>query len=136
VGLTSQIHDFNPGIDDETGLFWTAPIDRGNVRVNLGDGSASLHVADLAVEDYGNVVNALKDGPSLEAMVSFDASWSGVNQRVKIRNKDKDFGGEFIRNSATLVWSGSNESGFRFQSDLLSAGFATIGHERNGSFFQ
>jgi hypothetical protein len=135
VGLTSQVHDFNPGIE-ESGLFWTAPIDRGSVRVNLDDGSASMHAADLEVEDYGNVVNALKDGPSLEAAVSFDVSWSGVNERVKIRNPSTDFAGEFIRNAATLVWSGSNESGFSFQSDSLAAGFATIGHERNGSFFQ
>jgi hypothetical protein len=66
-----------------------------------------LHVADLDVEDYGNVVNALQDGPSLEAKVSFDVNWRGVKERVKIRNAEKDFGGEYIRNSATLVWSGS-----------------------------
>jgi len=134
VGLTSQVHDFNPGIRD-SGLFWTVPVDRGSVRVNLGDGSASLHVSDLDVEDYGNVVNALKDGPSLEAAVSFDVSWSGVTERVQIRNATTDFGGEYIRNSATLVWSGSNSSGFRFEADSLAAGFATIGHERNGLFF-
>lgn len=134
MGHTSQLHDFNPGIRD-SGLFWTVPIDRGAVRVNLVDGSASLHVDDLDVEDYGNVVNALKDGPSLAASVSFDASWSGVTERVKISNPATDFGGEYIRNSATLVWSGSNSSGFSFQADASAAGFATIGHERNGSFF-
>jgi len=134
VGLTSQVHDFNPGIDDDTGLFWTAPIDRGSVRVNLGDGSASLHVGDLDVEDYHDVVNALRDGPSVEASVAFDVSWSGVGERVKVRNADVDFGGEYVRNSATLVWSAS-ESGFTFDSNPLASGFATIGHERNGSFF-
>jgi hypothetical protein len=128
------VHDFNPGIA-ESGLFWTAPIDRGSIRVNLGAGSASMHVADLDVEDYGNVVNALQDGPSVEATVSFDVSWSGVNERVKIRNRNTDFAGEFIRNSATLAWS-AQETGFSFQSDPLTAGFATIGHERNGSFFK
>ena len=89
-----------------------APIDRGSIRVNLGDGSASMHVADLEVEDYGNVVNALQDGPSVEATVSFDITWSGVKERVKIRNPSTDFGGEFIRNSATLVWT-AGESGLR-----------------------
>jgi hypothetical protein len=93
-----------------------------------------MHVADLDVEDYGNVVNALQDGPSVEATVSFDVSWNGVNERVKIRNHTTDFAGEFIRNSATLVWS-AEEAGFSFQSDSHPAGFATIGHERNGSFF-
>jgi hypothetical protein len=133
VGLTSQVHDFNPGIES-SGLFWTTRIDRGNVKVNLGDGSASLHVGDLDVEDYGNVVNALLDGPSVPAAVSFDVTWSGISERVKIRNGDIDFGGEYIRNEAQLVWSAS-EAGFSFQSDPLASGFATLGHERNGVFF-
>jgi hypothetical protein len=84
-------------------------------------------------------VNALQDGPSLEAAVSFDVAWSGVAERVKIRNTETDFAGEYVRNSATLVWSATNESGFSFDSDpsdpLSNSEFATIGHERNGSFF-
>ncbi len=104
------------------------------MRVNLGDGSAALHVADLAIGDFGNVVNALTGGPSVPATVSFDANWGGVDERVKIRNESTGFAGEFIRNTATLVWSAS-ESGFSFTSDPLASGFATIGHERNGVFF-
>jgi hypothetical protein len=133
VSLTSQVHDFNPGIE-ENGLFWTKAIDRGSVQVNLGNGSASLHVADLDVEDYGNVVNALQDGQSVPASVSFDATWSGVDERVKIRNSDTGFAGDFIHNQATLTWSAS-ESGFSFTSDPLASDFAEIGHERNGVFF-
>ena len=98
-----------------------------------------MHVADLDVEDYGNVVNALQDGPSLEAAVDFDIDWSGATDRVKIRNTQTEFAGEYVRNSATLVWSATNESGFSFHSDpsdpLSTSDFATIGHERNGSFF-
>ena len=134
MGLTSQVHDFNPGIT-ANGVFWTAAIDRGSVQVNLGKGSASLHVADLDVEDYGNVINALQDGPSVEASVSLDVSWGGVDERVKIRNRDTGFAGEFIHNTATLNWSAS-ESGFSFTSDPLDSGFAEIGHERNGIFFR
>jgi hypothetical protein len=115
-------------------VFWTVPIDRGSVKINLGGGSAALHVADLDVEDYGNVVNALMDGPSVDATVSFDVSWSGVDDRVNIRNSDVDFGGEYVRNSAELVWSAA-EAGFTFQSDPLGSDFATLGHERNGVFF-
>jgi hypothetical protein len=133
VGLTSQVHDFNPGISS-TGVFWTAPIDRGSVKIALGSGSAALHVSDLEVEDYGNVVNALMDGPSVDATVSFDVSWHGVVERVNIRNRTIDFGGEFVRNEAELVWSAA-ESGFTFQSDPLTSDFATLGHERNGVFF-
>jgi hypothetical protein len=104
------------------------------VRVDLGAGSASLHVADLDIEDYHDVLNALIDGPSVDASVSFDISWSGAGERVKIRNRTTGFAGEYVRNCATLVWSAS-ESGFNFKSDPLASDFAAIGKERNGVFF-
>ncbi len=133
----SQVHDFNPGIQP-SGLFWTTPIERGSVRVELEDGSASLHLANHDVEDYGNVVNALKDGPSKPATLSLDAHWSNTpdnDLRVTVRNGKQRFRGEYVRNTATLVWSAS-ESGFDFQSDPLASGFAEVGHERNGVFFR
>jgi hypothetical protein len=59
-------------------------------------------------------------------MVSFDIIWSGVDERIKIRNDSTDFGGEFIRNSASLIWSAS-ESGFSFTSNPDDSHFAEIG---------
>jgi hypothetical protein len=132
VGLTSQIHDFNPGIA-ESGLFWTTPIDPSDVHVDLAAGVASLHVRDLDVEDYGNVVNALKDGPSVPASVDLEVAWSG-GHRKRVRNADQKFVGEYIRDTATLTWSAS-EHEFVFRSDPLNSGFAEIGSERNGVFF-
>jgi hypothetical protein len=129
------VHDFNPGILKPSGLFWTTPIDGGSVRISLSEGEASLHLADLDIEDYGNVVNALKDGTSVPARVSLDLDWSGIKERVKIRNRDTGFAGEYIRNAATLVWS-AEESGFSFESEPQASDFATIGHERNGVFFR
>jgi hypothetical protein len=105
------------------------------VRVDLDAGTAALHVADLETEDYGNVVNALQDGPSVEASISFDISWSGADELVQIRNRPTGFAGAYVRNSATLVWSASNALGFSFQSDSLVSHFAEIGKERNGVFF-
>jgi hypothetical protein len=105
------------------------------VKVNFGNGSAAVHVADLEIEDYFTVGNALVDGPSVEAIVSFDVNWSGVDARVKLRNTSTDFAGEFIRNSATLSWS-AVESGFSFASDPLDSHFGEVGHERNGVFFR
>jgi hypothetical protein len=133
VGLTSQVHDFNPGISS-TGLFWTARIERGSVKISLGSGSASLHVAELPVGDYGNVGNALTGGAGVASNVTFDVGWHGVDERVTVRNGDVGFGGEYVRNSADLVWSAS-EPGFTFHSDPLASDFATLGHERNGVFF-
>ena len=137
MGLTSQVHDFNPGIAP-SGLFWTTPIDPDSVRVEVEDGSASLHLAQQDVEDYGNVVNALKDGPSVPATVSLDASWGNAadsDLQVSVRNGKQGFRGEYVRDTATLVWSAS-EAGFAFQSDPLASGFAEVGEERNGVFFQ
>ncbi|MDQ6820762.1 MAG: hypothetical protein M3076_10615 [Actinomycetota bacterium] len=134
MGLTSQVHDFNPGIRD-SGLFWTTPIERGSLRVNLGSGSASLHLANEDIEDYHDVVNALQDGPSKPATVSLDISWEGARERVNLRNPRVHFAGEYVRNTATLVWSASEE-GFRWRANPLTSGFAQIGHERNGIFFR
>jgi hypothetical protein len=105
------------------------------VRIDLGAGTAALHVADLGIEDYGTIVKALQDGPSVEARVSFDIHWSGADEWVKIRNRTTGFAGAYVRNTAALVWSASNEAGFRFQADPLASHFAEIGKERNGVFF-
>ena len=97
----------------------------------------------MPILDYGNVLNALFNGhnpPSVPGSVSFRVVWSGVNQRVNIRNTDPAFGGfagEFIRNTAQLEWT-ATVGDLTFVSDPLatsSSAFAEIGRERNGSFF-
>jgi hypothetical protein len=105
------------------------------VKVQLGSGSAAMHVADHPIGDYHDVVNALTGGsPVASAKVSFDVDWSGVDERVKVSNETTGFAGEFIRNSAMLAWSAS-QPGFSFTSDPAESHFAEIGHERNGVFF-
>jgi hypothetical protein len=125
------VHDFNPGEDN--GLFWTIPIPSDAVD-HHGKGSASLEVDDLDVEDYHDVVNALTGGPSVTASVSFDCHWGRSDDRVKINNAATGFAGTFVRNTATLTWSGKTDV-FAFTADVLNSGFATTGHERNGVFF-
>jgi len=72
--------------------------------------------------------------------VSFRVVWSGVGQRVNIRNTDPTYGGfagEFVRNAAQMEWT-ATVGNYTFVSDPLatsSSAFAEIGHERNGSFF-
>jgi hypothetical protein len=98
-----------------------------------------MSATDLPIEDYGNVINALTDGPSLEATVSFSMEWTGGGGHTKIRDHDTDFGGRYVQGTAAMEWSGSNEKGEVFQSDpasTSSALFAEVGHERNGSFFR
>ena len=99
----------------------------------------------MPIFDYGDIPTALfgpVPSPLPRGSVSFKVVWSGVNQRVKIRNIDdpKDgggFAGEFIRNRAQMEWT-ATVGDYTFVSDPLStssSAFAEIGRERNGSFF-
>ena len=141
-GPGNQIHDLNPSAFPPVGLFWTTEIPVAAVDVQLGKGSASLQASDVAILDYGNIPNALFGGgpPPTSGTVSFKVVWSGVDERLNIKNTDPVFGGfagEFVRNRAQMEWS-ATVGNYTFVSDSLgtsSSSFAEIGHERNGSFF-
>jgi hypothetical protein len=109
------------------------------VDVDFEEGSASMRVRNVAVLDFHDIGNALFGGgaPPAPAIVSFHARWSGVQERVRIRNVDQDFTGKFIRNQAQMEWSATTEE-FTFTSapaNTSSSVFAELGHMRNGSFF-
>ena len=134
----NQVHDFNPGILDN-GLFWVVQIPDRSVDVNPGAGQARMLVRDLDIEDYFTLDNALLDGPSVEARVSFDCRWQHPGARTRYRNPapDQRFAAELTETSATLEWS-AREEGFEFRSDPASTSVtvrAEVGHERNGAFF-
>jgi hypothetical protein len=130
------VSDFNPGIT-EAGLFWTTRLPQSSVDVDLGDATARLAVSGLDVEDYGNVVNALQDGPSEEAEVSYRVRWRHELDRFSAHDDANDFGGRFIQTEATIEWS-ARKPGFRFRSDPAASSttvLAFIGRERNGVYF-
>ncbi len=134
--FSNQVHDFDPGLDN--GLFWTVPIGANSVFVNPGSGRASLVVKNLEMEDYFNVVNALQDGPSNSVTVSFDVQWAPGVKHFKVRDAGTGMAGEFIMNTATMVWS-AESNGVAFQSgpENTSASVSgQVGHERNGVFFR
>jgi hypothetical protein len=141
-GPGAQIHDLNPSPSPPIGLFWTVAIPDHGVHVHLGEGRATLEAHDVPIHDYGNIVNALTGGAGqgTPGTVSFKVRWSGVNERLKIRNTDPIYGGfagEFVRNAAQMEWT-ATVGDLKFVSDPLatsSSSFAEIGHERNGSFF-
>ena len=108
-----------------------------SVRVNPGAGSAVYQVANAQVLDFGDFNTALSGAPGSPATVSFDVRWSGVNQRVNIKDPVAGFGGEFVRGSAQMSWS-AVIGDYAYQSDPLetsSSDFASLGTERNGVFF-
>jgi hypothetical protein len=109
--------------------------DSGNVL----DGSASIRVRNVAVQDFGDFSNALFGGgpPPVPATLSFDVRWSGLNERVEIINSAQGFRGKFVRNQAQMSWS-AIVGDFKFVSGPASTSssvFAEVGSERNGSFF-
>jgi len=106
-----QIHDFNPGIT-ESGLFWTIAVPENAISVNFAAGRASFRASEIDVEDYHDIVNALTDGPSVPATVSFDINWGHAMGRTKIRDVENNFAGDFVaeRCADCLVRENSNRT--------------------------
>jgi hypothetical protein len=133
---SNQVHDFNPGIR-ESGLFWTQPITEDSLEVGLEEGTASLALDDLDEEDYHNLHNALLDGPSDPASVSFDMSWKAIDKPMNVTDSVHRFAGRFRLCAVQIEWS-ATAPGFTFVSDPASTTHnvrSVIGHERNGVFF-
>jgi hypothetical protein len=133
-----QVHDFNPGIEPfPGGVFWTKRIESNQGHVDLEDGEdegeARLNVTDMALEDYHDLVNALMDGHSQEASVAFDVRWVGNGGAFEASSADFSFTG--VKGTASIEWSGRNESGFQFHSNPgNTTSVAILGRERNGVF--
>ena len=120
-------------------MFWIARIPDDSVDVDDDDAKARMRLRNFEVEDYGDLCNALADGPSLEAQVSFDVRWKHRIAKRNIRNPapDQRFSGVFTQTDATVEWS-ATENGFAFDSDPASTSttvYAEVGNERNGVFF-
>jgi hypothetical protein len=139
---TNQVHDFNPGIRDNTGLFWTQPIAGDAVTFNLEHGTATLTADDQDEEDYHNLHNALLDGPSDPASVSFEMRWQAIERPMNVTVNATNpvvqrFTGRFSLATVQIEWSAA-APGFHFVSDPASTTTnvrAVIGRERNGVFF-
>lgn len=138
VSAGDQIHDFNPGIEPfPSGVFWTVRIPDDSVAVNLDAGTASLRVSDLSLRDFFSISNALNNGSSVGATVSYEFHWSGVTSQSQVRNEAQGFRGLFLTTGVTAQWTGSNTNGFQYASSDSgqTVNFAQIGHEHNGVFF-
>jgi hypothetical protein len=134
------LHDLNPGILPKPNrLFWTIEIPEESIQVNFGKGRATMEARDVPILDYGSG-DPLSGAPISSAYVSFKVIWSGVKERLNIRNDDPIYGGfagTFIRNKAQMEWS-ATVGDYTFVSEPLAtsfSSFAEIGHERNGIFF-
>ncbi len=136
--MAIQVTSIDPG-NVPDGLFWTIPIPPDSVTIHLGDGDASLELANVQLKDFGTFCNDAVHGPSVPATASFKARWSGVTNRVKVRNAAEGFAGQFLITNAVIEYTASApDNNFEFVSDPASAStnvFAQIGREHNGVFF-
>jgi hypothetical protein len=139
TNFSTQVHDFDPGITPYPGgLFWTVPLDSSSVDVQLGAGRAHMSANDVAAQDFFTIPNALfrfEQPASVDAHCSFDIHWDGpVTSRGDVTTPGSS--GELVMSQATMTWSASNASGFRFTSDPspTKSVFAQLGRVRNGVF--
>ena len=119
-------------------MFWTVPISPDAIHVNLGAGTASLQVTNQHVRDFFNIPNAINNGASDSATVSYAINWFNVKGRRQVDNSDLHVSGLFLDTDARITWSGTdNATGFSFTTDAAGQTVisAQIGHESNGSFF-
>lgn len=139
TNFSTQVHDFDPGINPYPGgLFWTVPTQSVG-PVELGTGTAHMSAANLELEDYFSIPNALfrfLSPESVGATSSFDIHWSGpVTSRGPVTTSGSS--GQLVMCQATMTWSATNNLGFSFVSNPAGTKsvFAQLGHVRNGVFF-
>ena len=65
------------------------------------------------------MVNALMDGPEVDAEVSWDIRWNHSMGRTKIRDVQNGFVGDFVQNVAQIAWAGQTDTA-TFVSDPAS----------------
>jgi len=133
---SGQVHDFNPGIR-QSGLFWTQPVSEDVLNVDLEDGTATLELADLDEEDYHNLHNALLDGPSEPATVSYRMRWTATAPAMQVTDAVHGFTGRFRISTVKIEWTARTPT-FEFASDPAGTTInvsSVIGRERNGVFF-
>lgn len=107
------------------------------MQVSPGSGRASMLVLGLPSRDFHDLVNALLEGPSVPAVVSFQIEWSASNHRHHFHYEPERWDANLVLNTAQARWAGETAQA-SFLADALSTSFslfAEVGHERNGVFF-
>ena len=97
---------------------------------------ASLDVKGLSLFDYFSLGNALSDGNSIDATVSYSIRWSENGVPLTI-DDGSNFHFRGRQTKGFISWS-AHEAGFSFTSDpahTTVTNFALVGRERNGAFY-
>lgn len=140
--MTSQLHDFNPGISSN-GLFWILQIPDDAVKITDGTLTISLTKANV-VDQFqfpGGAGNNLGTA-GVPATVSFDITYTKLGMPRNVRPTSFDPLSPFAWSGQmwTATNSGSfslayNDGSFSATGSFSSSGnFGEMGTERNGSF--
>jgi hypothetical protein len=89
------------------------------------------------MQDYGDLVNALQEGPSAPAIASFEIEWTESKDRHRFYFEPHQWDANLVFNAAKVAWSAKTETAM-FVSDPAPTSttlFAEVGHERSGVFF-
>jgi hypothetical protein len=96
-----------------------------------------MSVRRLATRDYGELGNALMEGPSVPAVASFDIAWTRSADRHRFRDRTNQWRADVVFNTAHAEWSAESRTA-RYVSNAAETSrslFAEVGQERNGVFF-
>jgi hypothetical protein len=116
------------------------PLSEDDVEADFEDASAELSLRNFAIDDYGDVGNALSGGTEIaHAMLSVHIRWSGLTKSVRFSNAGlpTPFAGrelQAVNGGASMRWSAA-ENGSTLSGHLNTADFAMLSQERNGVFF-
>lgn len=134
--FATQIHDYDPGITS-SGLFWTVAFPDDSVDSNVEDAEASFKSSNLAIPDYGTIINGLFHiAPPAAGTVSFDIRWSGATNHGTYANAGQRFKMDFVQTGAHISWHGKTGSDtFHTTDDAQRVNFAQIARSRSGVFF-
>jgi hypothetical protein len=137
--LTTQVHDFNPGIAS-SGLFWTIPIEPGAIKVDPATGEAGLRVHALTIRlpRPPQLDRPRAKPPPIPSRVSFEVRWAGHGAQTDIHDPTFGFSGHYVTGPATIDFTASNDNSdvvyHSDPTDQSNPGPPGVGTEQNGVF--
>jgi len=137
---------YDPGTSP-TGVFWTTPIPEDSVKIDLDNGTASLHLTNVTVFDFFTVPNSIDpvhlQGVAAATLNTLDVEWSDVTQCREYNDPTSVFAGVFLETAASISVVVTTSAvpahgihGITFVLDTTTQSLgAEIGQEKNGAFF-
>lgn len=142
--MTSQLHDFSPGILP-SGLFWIVKVPDSAVQISPDGSSLHIHLEQVPENDALTFPPGTGNGitlfPAFPATATFDVTYTKTGNRRHIRPTSRDplspfnWEGEMWDATNSGTFSVIRADGFSASGSFSSSGnFGEMGTERNGSF--